>query len=98
MPTYEYECQKCGLAFDKFQSITAKPLQQCPKCNGKVKRLIGRGAGIIFKGTGFYQTDYRSDHYRKMAAQEKKSAEPAAATETKKKEKVKPATKPSNKP
>ncbi len=59
MPTYEYECTHCGHNFDFFQNITAKPLEQCPKCNGKVKRLIGSGAGIIFKGKGFYATDYR---------------------------------------
>jgi len=93
MPTYEYECKKCGFAFEKFQNITAKPLEQCPKCKGKVKRLIGRGAGIIFKGSGFYQTDYRSDHYLKMAAKENKSPEPASAPDTKKKEKSKPADK-----
>lgn len=84
MPTYEYECKKCKRTFDVFQSITDKPLQKCPKCKSKVRRLIGRGAGFIFKGSGFYQTDYRSEHYRKRAAEEKKSAEPAAAAETKK--------------
>jgi len=67
MPTYEYECQKCGHRFDEFQSITAKPLRTCPKCKGKVKRLLGAGAGIIFKGSGFYQTDYRSKNYREGA-------------------------------
>lgn len=84
MPTYEYECKKCQQTFEAFQSITAKPLQKCPKCKGRVRRLIGRGAGIIFKGSGFYQTDYRSEHYQKRAAEERKSAEPAAGTETKK--------------
>lgn len=74
MPTYEYECKKCKRTFDVFQSITAKPLQKCPKCRGSVRRLIGRGAGIIFKGSGFYQTDYRSENYKKGAAAEKKSA------------------------
>lgn len=92
MPTYEYECKKCGYAFEAFQSITAKPLRQCPKCRGKVRRLIGRGAGIIFKGNGFYQTDYRSEHYKKRAAEEKSGA-PAASAEPKKKEKAKPAAK-----
>jgi putative FmdB family regulatory protein len=60
MPTYEYECQKCGHRFEQFQSITADPLKRCPKpkCRGKVKRLLGTGAGIIFKGSGFYLTDY----------------------------------------
>lgn len=59
MPTYEYECTKCNHAFEAFQSITAEPLKRCPKCRSKVKRLLGKGAGIIFKGTGFYETDYR---------------------------------------
>ncbi len=59
MPTYEYECAKCGKVFEAFQKITDKHLDKCPKCGGKVKRLIGRGAGIIFKGSGFYATDYR---------------------------------------
>jgi putative FmdB family regulatory protein len=59
MPTYEYECAKCGKHFDLFQSIKAEPIRRCPKCKGKVKRLIGIGAGIIFKGSGFYETDYK---------------------------------------
>ena len=59
MPTYEYECLDCGHKFDKFQQMVDEPLKQCPKCKGKVKRLIGSGSGIIFKGTGFYATDYR---------------------------------------
>jgi putative FmdB family regulatory protein len=59
MPTYEYECTHCGHTFEAFQKITDKPLQDCPKCKKKVKRLIGGGAGIIFKGPGFYATDYR---------------------------------------
>jgi len=80
MPTYEYECKKCRI-FDVFQSITAKPLQKCPQCGGKVRRLIGRGAGIIFKGSGFYQTDYRSDHYKKQAAEEKKTPAPSAGAD-----------------
>ena len=59
MPTYEYECLKCGYDFEVFQSMTAKPKKTCPKCKGKVRRLIGTGGGIIFKGSGFYATDYR---------------------------------------
>lgn len=58
MPTYEYECGKCG-KFDLLQSIKSDPLKKCPTCGGKVYRLIGRGSGIIFKGTGFYETDYK---------------------------------------
>ncbi|RKY77010.1 zinc ribbon domain-containing protein [candidate division KSB1 bacterium] len=59
MPTYEYECKKCGYRFTKFQSIKAKPVSKCPKCSGPVKRLISGGSGIIFKGSGFYETDYK---------------------------------------
>lgn len=65
MPTYEYECVKCQHKFEIFQSMTAKPLTKCPKCGGKVKRLIGAGGGVIFKGSGFYTTDYRKDKQRK---------------------------------
>ncbi|MBI2441388.1 MAG: zinc ribbon domain-containing protein [Lentisphaerae bacterium] len=72
MPTYEYECRSCQHQFELFQSITAKPIAQCPRCHkAKVRRLIGRGAGVIFKGSGFYQTDYRSASYRKQLAAEK---------------------------
>ncbi|HOE00920.1 MAG TPA: zinc ribbon domain-containing protein, partial [Kiritimatiellia bacterium] len=60
MPTYEYQCRKCGHEFEKFQSITAAPVKTCPKCRGRVARLVSGGAGIIFKGTGFYQTDYKN--------------------------------------
>jgi len=84
MPTYEYECKKCKRTFDLFQSITAKPLQKCPTCKGSVRRLIGRGAGIIFKGSGFYQTDYRSENYKKRAAEDRKSAESHTSPEPKK--------------
>jgi putative FmdB family regulatory protein len=59
MPTYEYECTHCGHTFEVSQKITDKPLEKCPNCNRKVKRLIGSGAGIIFKGSGFYATDYK---------------------------------------
>ena len=59
MPTYEYECTGCGHKFDLFQKITDKPIKKCPKCSGAVRRLIGSGAGIIFKGSGFYATDYK---------------------------------------
>ncbi len=72
MPTYEYACARCGCRFEEFQSITAKPLKKCPQCGEPaLQRLIGTGAGIIFRGSGFYQTDYRSESYRKAAAAEK---------------------------
>ncbi len=77
MPTYDYECVSCGHRFERFQSITAEPLRKCPECGKKVNRLIGAGAGIIFKGSGFYQTDYRSDSYKKKAKAETET-KPAA--------------------
>jgi len=75
MPTYEYHCQKCSKNFDLFQSMKDQPLKECPKdhCqlpkwgHGKVKRLLGTGAGLIFKGSGFYSTDYRSSSYTEGA-------------------------------
>ena len=74
MPTYEYVCNNCQHEFEQFQSIKARPIRKCPEC-GKlsVQRLIGAGAGIIFKGSGFYQTDYRSEGYKKAAESEKKT-------------------------
>ena len=85
MPTYEYSCEKCGGSFEIVQSMRDEPLRECPKelCrqkrwgHGKVKRLIGTGAGLIFKGSGFYITDYRSDSYKEAA---KKDAPAAPAT------------------
>lgn len=72
MPTYDYECGACGHAFEEFQSIKAEPTKKCPKCGKKkVRRLIGIGAGVIFKGSGFYQTDYRSESYKAGAAKDK---------------------------
>ncbi len=71
MPTYEYECRECGHRFEEFQSITDEPIGTCPECGGEVRRLIGSGAGIIFKGSGFYQTDYRSESYRKAEKAER---------------------------
>jgi putative FmdB family regulatory protein len=86
MPTYEYSCEKCAGTFELVQSMRDEPLKECPKelCrqkkwgHGKVKRLIGTGAGLIFKGSGFYITDYRSDSYRE-AAKKDVPAVPATA-------------------
>ncbi len=87
MPTYDYVCDACGHKFEEFQSITAPNLKKCPKCGkNKLKRLIGTGSAIIFKGSGFYETDYRSDNYKKGAKAEKDSSTPAKSdtkTETK---------------
>ncbi len=75
MPTYEYECRNCGHFFERFQSMTARPVRTCPSCRKRtVKRLIGTGAGLIFKGSGFYSTDYRSESYKKGAEKDKKSS------------------------
>ena len=74
MPTYEYKCLDCGIQFDRFQSITEDPIQECPECSGRTKRLIGAGAGLIFKGSGFYITDYRSEGYKESAKKDKESS------------------------
>lgn len=75
MPTYDYVCDACKHAFEEFQSIMAKPMRKCPKCKAnKLRRLIGAGAGIIFKGSGFYQTDYRSDSYKEAAKKDSVSS------------------------
>ena len=78
MPTYEYECRKCGHTFEKFQSITAAPVKTCPKCKGKVARLLSAGAGIIFKGSGFYQTDYKKSSHAPASSTSEKAADKKA--------------------
>ena len=97
MPTYEYRCENCGHEFEKFQSIIAKSLRRCPVCSkSTVKRLIGAGAGIIFKGSGFYQTDYRTESYKKSQKSDKSDSTAAVsekkseAKDTKADEKAKP--------
>jgi putative FmdB family regulatory protein len=94
MPTYEYRCESCGHQFEHFQSMTAKPLRNCPACKkDSLVRLIGSGAGIIFKGSGFYHTDYRSESYKKgqksetqiIAPPEKKHTEKTAKSQKDKK-------------
>lgn len=77
MPNYDYECQKCGHRFEVFQSMNDPKLTDCPQqdCDGSVKRLLGTGGGIIFKGAGFYETDYRSSSYKEGAKAEKSSSE-----------------------
>jgi putative FmdB family regulatory protein len=92
MPTYEYRCTACGHAFERFQPMTAEPIRKCPECGkNKVKRLLGTGAGLIFKGSGFYITDYRSESYKNAAKAEtgtpaggesKSDSAAAAATST----------------
>ena len=76
MPTYEYKCSACGHAFEKFHSIMADPIKECPVCKKKkVKRLIGMGSALIFKGSGFYTTDYRSDGYKAQASGDSKPSD-----------------------
>ena len=90
MPTYNYICEKCGYEFEQFQSIKAGLLRKCPKCGKReLKRLIGSGSGVIFKGSGFYQTDYRSESYKESEKSEKSSTD----TDTKKKIETKAETK-----
>ncbi len=98
MPTYEYVCKKCGHEFEAFRSISAKPMLTCPKelCSkkkwgrGRVTKKISGGAGLLFKGSGFYITDYRSEKYKDAAKKETASSTPAK--ETKKETKPAPAT------
>ena len=77
MPTYDYKCNHCDHSFELFQHMTEKPVKKCPAC-GKLKaqRVIGSGSAIIFKGSGFYQTDYRSEEYKSKAKKETESVKP----------------------
>jgi putative FmdB family regulatory protein len=85
MPTYEYICEKCGHTFEAFQSISAQPLRICPEAScarkkwgrGRVKRKIGAGAGLLFKGSGFYTTDYRSEGYKQAAKKDSTPPKPS---------------------
>ena len=84
MPTYEYLCGSCEHKFEKFQSITASAVRKCPKCcKIALKRLIGTGAGVIFKGSGFYETDYRSDGYKQAAKKETPKSDDGAGKKEK---------------
>jgi putative FmdB family regulatory protein len=92
MPTYEYKCDACGYAFERFQSITADPIKRCPECGkAKVRRLIGTGAGMIFKGSGFYVTDYRDQSYTDKAKAESGGGEKSETKTEPKSEPAKPA-------
>ena len=92
MPTYDYECTVCAHKFEKFQSIKARPLRKCPECGGKVQRLIGMGAAILFKGSGFYETDYRSAEYKKQAKADTPAASKPAETKAEGPTPAKPST------
>jgi putative FmdB family regulatory protein len=79
MPTYEYRCDACEHDFEEFQAMTDKPLKKCPKCGKpKLRRLFGTGAAVLFKGSGFYQTDYRSESYKSAAKAEQDAGKPAS--------------------
>lgn len=78
MPTYDYVCDGCGHAFEEMQSFSAEPLKTCPKCGqDQLRRLFGTGAAILFKGSGFYETDYRSDSYKQSAKTDSEASKPA---------------------
>lgn len=83
MPTYDYECDACGHKMEVFQGITEEPLTKCPACKKKkFRRLFGAGAGILFKGSGFYQTDYRSESYKQKAASDKSSSSSGGSSDS----------------
>ncbi len=83
MPTYDYVCKNCDHQWELFQSMKDNPIRKCPSCGKlKAKRVIGPGAGIIFKGSGFYQTDYRSDSYKKAADADKKAQSSASESKS----------------
>ena len=83
MPTYDYECDACGHEFELFQSISAPVKRKCPKCSKlNLRRLFGTGAAVVFKGSGFYETDYRSDSYKKGAEKEKKASDKKKSSDT----------------
>ena len=94
MPTYDYICRKCGHEFELFQQMSAPVKRKCPECSAlKLERLIGTGAGVLFKGSGFYETDYRSASYKKGAEADKKKPDGDAKknkTDTKKADAPKP--------
>lgn len=84
MPTYDYKCDHCGHTFELFQSITEGVKRKCPECGKlKLRRLFGTGAAIVFKGSGFYETDYRSDSYKKGAEADKKASESKSSDDKK---------------
>jgi putative FmdB family regulatory protein len=97
MPTYDYECDACGHKFELFQSISAPVEKKCPECKKlKLRRLFGTGAAVVFKGSGFYQTDYRSDTYKKAAESDKPASESKSESKSETKSESKSETKPSD--
>ena len=103
MPTYEYRCPACGTDFEKFQKMSDPPVAECPGCGAAAERRISGGSGLLFKGSGFYITDYRGEGYKKAAEAEKggggaASPAPAAGADAKPAAESKPAPKPESKP
>lgn len=107
MPTYDYKCNACGVEFEEFQSITAPVMKKCPECKKlKLERLIGTGAAVMFKGGGFYETDYRSESYKKAAKADSDAAKSSSESKSDskpvskadKKTESKPASKAESKP
>jgi putative FmdB family regulatory protein len=81
MPTYEYRCPECGTGFEKFQRMSEEPRAECPKCGAQAQRRMSAGAGLLFKGNGFYITDYRGDGYKKAAKAESGGTETSSSSE-----------------
>lgn len=92
MPTYSYECKRCGHTQDMFHSMSAKPRVKCEACGGPCARLIGKGAGIIFKGSGFYETDYKNKKGKTPASESKPTPTKSEATSEKKSSESKPSS------
>ena len=82
MPTYEYRCPECGNEFEKFGKMSDPPVSECPRCGKEAPRKISAGAGLVFKGSGFYITDYRGDGYKKAAEGEKGGASPSSSSDS----------------
>jgi len=99
MPTYDYECDACGHTFELFQNFSEEVKKKCPECGkSKLRRLFGTGAAVVFKGSGFYQTDYRSESYKQAAEKDKSSGEPKSDKKSESKSESKSETKSSSEP
>ena len=99
MPTYDYECDACGHTFELFQGINEPVQKKCPKCGKlRLRRLFGTGGAVVFKGSGFYQTDYRSDSYKKAAEKDKPASESKSDSKSDAKSESKSDTKTESKP
>jgi putative FmdB family regulatory protein len=83
MPTYEYRCAECGNEFEQFGRMSDPPVQECPQCHAQAQRKISGGAGLVFKGSGFYITDYRGEGYKKAAESDKSGGGSSSSSESK---------------